>query len=242
MVDEIDIASRVCPVCGGREFAFSRVIWPELAAEWRLEAEEVAYIDRQQGAVCCSCGMNFRSLALAEAIRRWVGSKCPLRDALLNRKKPLRVLEINEAGNLTPLLKSSTEWTLASYPEIDIHHLPYENKSFDLVVHSDTLEHVEMPVRGLQECRRVLRDNGACCYTVPMIVGRLTSSRRGLRASYHGARGERRPDFMVHTEFGADAWTLPIRAGFDQVTMTSFEYPAALAFTCQSANTTDTQR
>ena len=48
--------------------------------------------------------------------------------------------------------------------------------TYDLVVHSDTLEHVPDPVRALQECRRVLRPLGACCFTVPIVVGRLTRS------------------------------------------------------------------
>ena len=41
--------------------------------------------------------------------------------------------------------------------------------SFDLVVHSDTLEHVPDPLRALQECRRVLRPGGALCFTVPTL-------------------------------------------------------------------------
>src|SRR5208282_3830755 len=42
-----------------------------------------------------------------------------------------------------------------------------------LVIHSDTLEHVERPVRALEECRRVLAPGGRVCFTVPIIVGRL---------------------------------------------------------------------
>ena len=38
-------------------------------------------------------------------------------------------------------------------------------------------------------------------------------------------------DFRVHTEFGADAWTWCLRAGFDAVTITAIEYPTALALT-----------
>jgi SAM-dependent methyltransferase len=221
-----------CAICGGSDFEFSQIIWPELAAQWRLAPDELAYIDRQQGGRCTACGMNLRSIALGAAIRRWLPTTLPLQEAFSQLDRPLNILEINEAGMLTPLLQKSGNWTLASYPEVDIHALPYATETFDLVVHSDTLEHVAEPVRGLAECRRVLKPGGACCYTIPMIVGRLSGSRAGLAPSFHGVASESQTDFLVHTEFGADAWTYPMRAGFDRVAMTAFEYPSAIAFTC----------
>ena len=42
------------------------------------------------------------------------------------------------------------------------------------------------------------------------------------------AEGE---ELRVQTEFGADMWTWPLRAGFAAVTVTTTEYPAALAVT-----------
>jgi SAM-dependent methyltransferase len=220
-------------VCGGRDFVFSKVIWQELATEWQLTPEETAYIDRQQGGRCADCGMNFRSMALASAIGQWLGIRGPLRSALARGERRVRILEINEAGMLTPLLRSTADWTLAAYPEVDIHALPYPDETFDLVVHSDTLEHVEEPIRGLSECRRVLKAGGACCYTVPMIVGRMSRSRAGLTPSHHGSAEDGRPDLIVHTEFGVDAWTYPVRAGFDRVSLVAFDYPAAVAFVCE---------
>lgn len=38
--------------------------------------------------------------------------------------------------------------------------MPYPNTSFDLVVHSDVLEHIENPIQALKESRRVLRPGG----------------------------------------------------------------------------------
>ena len=77
--------------------------------------------------------------------------------------------------------------------------------AFDLVVHSDTLEHVPDPLRGLSECRRVLRPNGGLCFTVPVIVGRLTRSRTVLPKSFHGMETTLSDDWAVQTEFGGDA-------------------------------------
>ncbi len=141
----------------------------------------------------------------------------------------LKILEINGAGELTAHLARLPEHKLVAYPEVDMVKLPFDDGSFDLVVHSDTLEHVVDPSAGLAECSRVLGDDGACCFTVPMIVARLTRSRRGLPDSYHGAPGENLADHLVHSEFGADAWTLGFEAGFQSVAIHAFEYPAGLA-------------
>ena len=83
---------------------------------------------------------------------------------------------------------------LASYPDVDMMNLPFAAGAFDVVVHSDTLEHVSDPQRGLEECRRVLDERGAVVFTVPVVVGRLSRSRAGLAPSYHGCEGSRIPE------------------------------------------------
>jgi ubiquinone/menaquinone biosynthesis C-methylase UbiE len=106
--------------------------------------------------------------------------------------------------------------------------MSYEDQSFDLVLHSDTLEHVPEPVRGLAECRRVLKPGGFCAFTIPIIVDRLTASRAGLPPSYHGSPANP-ADHVVHTEYGADAWKHVLLAGFDECRICALEYPAAQA-------------
>ena len=101
---------------------------------------------------------------------------------------------------------------------------------FDLVIHSDTLEHVPAPRRALEECRRVVSPQGAVVFTVPVVVGRLTRSREGLPASYHGHPGCRRDDYLVRTEYGANVWADVLEAGFASCQVVAFRYPAGLAF------------
>jgi ubiquinone/menaquinone biosynthesis C-methylase UbiE len=107
-------------------------------------------------------------------------------------------------------------------------NLRFEDEVFDLVVHSDTLEHIPDPVRGLSQCRRVLRRGGYCAFTVPMIVDRLTMARHGLPPSYHGSSSNP-ADCLVHTEYGADAWKHVLLASFAECRIVSLEYPAAQA-------------
>jgi len=219
-----------CLVCGGAELARVEVLPATLAAEWALSADEVAYVDRQQGFHCRACRSTLRCMALARALQRLYDAAPPFADfAAGPRARALRVLEINEAGGLSRFLAPLPFRTLAAFPAVDMQALPYADRSFDLVVHSDTLEHVPDPLAGLAECRRVLRDGGACAFTVPMIVGRLTQGRAGKPPSFHGtpADGE---GYRVHTEFGADAWRTVLAAGFAECRIVALDAPAALAF------------
>lgn len=196
---------------------------------WQLSNYEADYIDQQQGDTCSTCGANLRSMALAAAIRSHLGTETLLKDlGESGEVDTLATLEINEAGTLTPHLRSFPGYGYAAYPDVDIHDLPYPDNTFDLVVHSDTLEHVVNPAHALGECRRVLRPGGALCFTVPVVVGRMTRNRDGLKPSYHGSPHERRADYLVHTEFGADVWTFLFAAGFAQVSINAVKYPAAL--------------
>jgi SAM-dependent methyltransferase len=223
-----------CPVCGGRDFTFSEVLWPELIREWELSADEVRYVNRQQGLLCEGCGNNLRSMALAGAILDSYRGPDTLIGAI---RRPgfadLRILELNEAGGLTRTLSESANHRCLRFPEVDLMSLDLPDSEFDLVVHSDTLEHVPDPVRALGECRRVLRPGGRCIFTVPVVVGRLSRSREGRKASYHGERDSNRPDLRVHTEFGADVWTSVLRAGFRACTIHAVEFPAGLALVAE---------
>jgi SAM-dependent methyltransferase len=225
-----------CSVCGGASFEQSPVLWPGLVAEWQLSSAERDYVDQQQGRRCRTCGANLRVMALGNAIRSARGIIPPLRQAVTRGElDTLRILDCNGAEGISSVLSYLPGYQRADYPEHDMRSLSFASGMFDLVIHSDTLEHIEHPIRALEECRRVLRADGHLCFTVPIIVGRMTRSRVGLAPSYHGAAGARMEDYLVHTEFGADAWTFLHLAGFDRVTIHHVLFPAALALTASMA-------
>lgn len=219
-----------CRVCGGDAFSHHDVLWGELITQWSLSASEAEYINIQQGTCCTGCGSNVRSIALADAMLRWTGASSTLKEwVITDAARRCEVLELNEAGSLTDILSILPGHRLVRYPEYDMMALPLESGSFDVVVHSDTLEHVPDPMRGLQECRRVLRPGGACIFTVPVVLGRLTRGRKGLPLSVHGSEGSTDSSLTVHTEFGVDVWCLVFESGFDECRIVPYRYPAGIA-------------
>lgn len=106
-----------CYVCGGREFSSSTILWQELIDDWGINAEEVAYIDRQQGTSCCDCTNNLRCIALAKAILVKYNFPATLRE--FSRSKvgnSLRILSINTAGGLATTLETFKGYKLAEHP------------------------------------------------------------------------------------------------------------------------------
>jgi SAM-dependent methyltransferase len=219
----------ICYCCGSTRIKAQSVLWKELIDEWRISNYEADYINKQQGLHCADCNSNLRSMALAFSIMRCFSYEGYFNRFVKDKKyRKLKILEINEAGNLTQFLSHLTGHILAQYPNVDMMDLKFDDETFDLVLHSDVLEHVLQPVKGLSECRRVLKPRSVCAFTVPIIVDRLTIRRDGLPSSYHGS-SDNKFGFLVHTEYGSDAWQQIIQAGFDECRIFSIDYPAAQA-------------
>ncbi len=218
--------SDICPICGAAEFVLWQILWPELIADWELSPEEALYINEQQGLACVNCRVNLRAMTLACAVMEHFAYGGSFADFCAGPLTALDVLEINEANELAKYLAASPRHTFAKYPDVDMRSMPYADESFDVVVHSDTLEHVPGSRDALRECLRILRPGGVLAYTVPIVVGRLSRSRAGLKDSFHGS-GE--PDNLVRTEYGADFWCELMESGFREVRLHSLRYPASVA-------------
>jgi len=220
----------VCSICGGSEFDDNKVLWPELISAWQLDERETGYIDRQQGCQCRGCGTNLRGVALGDAVRQAVGTTLPLREAV---ERGLfdgwRVLDVNGTPGVSAVLAGLPFYERGDFPGTDLHALTHEDGRFDLVIHSDTLEHVAHPVLALEQCRRVLRPGRRLCFTAPIIVDRLTRGRAGLPPSWHGDPTTGADDLLVHSEFGADLWTYVLAAGFTDVALNQVDYPCGIA-------------
>jgi SAM-dependent methyltransferase len=230
-MDESLPSLKVCPVCGGGQFVNEPVLWPELIEQWALSAEEVAYVNLQQGFCCTSCKNNLRTMTLAAAITGAFGFSGTFEDFCRNHSgiRQLTVVEINPAKNLSRFLQALPKHALHSYPQLDMQRMSFADSSIDVIIHSDTLEHVPDSKAALRESRRVLKPGGHLFYTVPIVIGRLTRTRGGLPPSYHGMPGAKREDCAVQTEYGADFWCEIFDAGFRELSLTSQIFPASVA-------------
>lgn len=220
----------ICPVCASNRFTNEPVLLPELIEQWELSPDEVAYINLQQGFCCTGCGNNLRTMTLAAAVTRAFGFAGSFKDFCRNDPgiRQLTVIEINPAKNLSPFLQALPKHELHSFPQLDMQRMSFGDSSIDIIIHSDTLEHVPDSEAALKESRRVLKPGGHLFYTMPIVIGRLTRRRRGLPPSYHG-RETNRDDWIVQTEYGADFWCEIFEAGFREVSLTSLIFPASVA-------------
>ncbi len=208
-----------CSVCGGpARFVQNRWVLPaELARSW---SEGFA---ARESLLCTSCGSSARVRGLAGVLLELYADRAASVAELVEEQRfaSLRIAEINTIGRMHAFLTPLRGLSLAQYPEEDVQALSFATASFDLVLSSDTMEHVEDPMAGFRELRRVLRPGGRHVFTVPFQADRAaTRSRAGLAPEYHGrgcgpyALVSRKADMLAHTDFGADLPELLADAGF----------------------------
>lgn len=163
--------------------------------------------------------------------------------------KSLRIAEINTAGQLHKYLALCPQLSLSSYgstdpavPSEDLTKLTYADGSYDLVLTSETLEHVPDYRLALTEIRRILRPGGAHVFTVPIVVDQPLTRHRAcvtdgqvihlMPPTYHGASDQRWPDYLVFHEFGADFVQELQELGFSTEFLVDKRNPAVTAFVC----------
>ena len=218
-----------CEVCGHDTFVHDDVIWPELAREWELSAAEQAQIDVQQGTRCRHCGVNVRSQALARALLRCSGGTARSR-ATSRRPHALPPGPRDQRGRLAGALAVAVG-DASPGPVSRVRHAA-ASVSRRVLRSRRALRHAGTRTRTRRGTGRMSarpEHACACVFTVPVLVGRLTRSRAGLSASYHGHPDCRDADYVVHSEFGSDVWTGVLRAGFASCEIVPYRYPAGIA-------------
>lgn len=202
-----------CSVCGAqtRFVLNSWVLPPTAGAEWGEWAPAFA---RRETLLCTRCSSSLRVRRLADVLLAHYAEEATSVAALVQEPgfRALDLAEINAAGEMHAFLAALPRLRHSEYGEggEDIQALSYPDASFDLVLTSETLEHVPDWRRGLAETHRVLRPGGRHVFTVPLVPGRERTEDVSARGWHHG-RGTGvfrlvgpRGDMLVHTVFGRD--------------------------------------
>jgi SAM-dependent methyltransferase len=233
------------------------VLWPALISEWELSPQLARWFDEREGTRCAWCRSSLRCAILAAAILQAVNARAGTTSVKLSalfddpRTWALSVAEINSAGTLHRYLARSPGLRFSEFgsrdtevPSENLMDLSYGSSTFDLVITSDTLEHVPDVGRALAETFRVLKPGGAHVFTVPLVWDRPTRQRalidhgqvvHLLAPSYHGSPNAE-SDLLVHYEFGGDFLDWCNRAGFDVQVLQHGVNPAVVAFIAQKPN------
>jgi len=119
--------------------------------------------------------------------------------------------------------------------------LTYPDETFDVVLHSDTLEHVPDAEKAISEIWRVLKKGGVSIFLVPIIrdgrrtLTRATQTDKGeikhhKPASYHGGCMQQTNQYLVFSEFGDDFTAIIQKQGFKVNMAESDQNKAAVTF------------
>lgn len=242
-----------CPVCSAWLVCLYRpVMGDDLARELCVDETWRSLIDRRGGEVCLGCGSSLRVRQLATALLNSLavkgGRAATLKAALGEDLLPsLSVAEINACGAMHGILELLPKLAYSEYasdsPTVaheDLLALSYPDESFDLVLHSDSLEHVPDIDLALSELHRVLKPGGISIFSVPIIRdGRQTVVRaehhdgvvRHLRTpTYHGGSYQSTRQYLVYYDFGDDFPGRVAAAGFDLRMIEHATNPAAVTF------------
>ena len=222
-----------CFICGNEsEFKYDNtIITNQLKNAWGLSDKLVTAFNCKESMFCSNCGGSLRIRRLAEVIiQTWAelsGARYLSIVQLMADPgfKGLSIAEVNRCGALHDYLQSHPGLHYSEYIEgvppgqqknmircEDLQRLTYPDNYFDIVITSETLEHVPDYDLAFREIHRVLKEGGYHIFTVPVIPSqektavRARLTREGiehiLSPAYHGAWLEE--GMFVYTDFGMD--------------------------------------
>ncbi len=252
-----------CCVCGwsGRYVTNSWILPSDMKSELENPERVDAFVARES-TFCRLCGSSLRVRRITEVLLELYADRATTLEELVREPafRELRVAEINSIqlihSYLAPLPRlayseyrpgSSAGAVVGGVRNEDLTRLSYADDTFDLVLTSDTLEHVPDPVTAFRETRRVLRPGGRHVFTIPLVPSQRTTVVRAAvddagrpihhrRPIYHG-RGSgplslvsREEDQLVFTDFGLDVVDVLREVGFNpEVRFLDLERPDAEA-------------
>jgi SAM-dependent methyltransferase len=220
-----------CACCGAiAPMLYQRgVIPPKLVELWGLSPRLAEAVARKESCDCGRCGAKLRARRLARVILELYPVSPPAGSIAdwVNRPEAqgLRVAEINRIDGLHDLLGRLPFFSFSDFRDgvqrgayvesvrnEDLCSLTYADASFDLILSSESLEHLPDLAAGLAETRRVLAPGGRHLFTIPLLPGVERTHARSVFDTdgtlRHLSTTIRHPGgdtgYPVFTEFGSD--------------------------------------
>jgi SAM-dependent methyltransferase len=231
-----------CSVCGraGLMLYRRRVIPRRLVELWGLSPRLAESLARKESSDCCRCGAKLRCRRLARTLIELYPTGSPVSSLAewvsRSSTQALRVAEINRIDGVHEQLLRLPQFSSSDFVPgapagsmvagircEDLTCLSYADESFDVVLTSETLEHVPDLDRALAEIMRVLVPGGRHIFTIPVLPDTTHTFSRSVIHS-DGSIEDRAPrichpggdvGYPVFTEFGKDLREVMERAGFE---------------------------
>jgi SAM-dependent methyltransferase len=225
-----------CSVCGAQSrFRFNTWILPPDMVRDLSDPGLVQAFRARESLWCGECGASLRVRRIADVLLSHYADRAVSLAELVHEPgfRALRIAEVNSIGTAHDVLAAHPGLRYSEYPEEDIQALSYGDGEFDLVLTSDTLEHVPDFEQALRETRRVLRPGGRHVFTVPVTPSRTTTVARASETEagsvvhhelpQHHCRGSgpfalltrRHEDLLAYSDFGLDLVDRVREAGFE---------------------------
>jgi hypothetical protein len=235
-----------CSVCGrfGPMLYRRRVIPRRLEEMWGLTPRLAVALARKESCECWQCGAKLRGRRMARVLldlyptgARPTPDRALVEWAARPEIQALRIAEINRIDGLHEILARLPNCACSDYQpgrqpgsldgsgvrSEDLSRLTYADASFDLVLTSETLEHVPHLEAALHEIGRVLAPGGRHVFTIPQLPHVPKTFARSI-ALADGSIEPKAPriahpggntGYPVFTEFGGDLNQVFERAGFE---------------------------
>ncbi|MHB8447945.1 MAG: class I SAM-dependent methyltransferase [Rudaea sp.] len=189
----------------------------------------------EHGTRCVRCGASAIHLSMGSALNTYVpdlarrdayelSARGPLVAHLRRMARSLSVSEYKPEANSRGGVRSE-----------DVQGLTFADASFDLVTHTEVLEHVPDDARAFSELHRILRPGGIMLFTVPQHGGERTVERARLRngnvehllaPAYHRDPLRGGTDILAYRDYGRDILERLRAADFETA---EFHDPSSLA-------------
>jgi SAM-dependent methyltransferase len=230
-----------CIVCGRLALFIyrRRVVTPRLQELWGLSPRLADALARKESGDCAHCGAKLRGRRIAQVLLTLYSGGAPPAPSLARwgeapEIRKLRVAEINRIDGVHSFVVTLPFYAGSDYSEgdpasgdpearsEDLTRLSYDDESFDLILTSETLEHVPDLHAAVREIHRVLAPGGLHVFTVPVLPG----TKKTVARAIIGADGSIRDElprichpggdwgYPVFTEIGTDLPELLTQAGF----------------------------